>query len=72
VSVTFTGDADLGRARDHWELLLDPASYDVGSRGGTAGSDIDLGEGTLEHAGEVWYDVAGLDHGVADQAADLH
>jgi hypothetical protein len=72
LSVTFTGDTDLGRAGDHWELLLDPASYDVLGLRGTAGSDIDLGEGTVKHAGEVWYEVAVLDHRVVDHAGDLH
>jgi hypothetical protein len=70
LSVTFTGDTSLGRAGDHWELLLDPASYDVLGLRGTAGSDIDLGEGTVKHAGEVWYEVAVLDHRLVDHAGD--
>ncbi|MEO6512991.1 MAG: CU044_5270 family protein [Nocardioides sp.] len=71
LSVTFTGDTDLGRAGDRWELLLDPATYDVFGLRGTAGSDIDLGDGTIAHSGEVWYEDAVLDHRVVDHAGDV-
>ena len=68
LSITFTGDTSLGRAGDRWELLLDPATYAVLGLRGTAGSDIDLGEGTIVTPGHVWYEMAILDHRIVDQA----
>jgi hypothetical protein len=68
LSITFTGDTSLGRAGDRWELLLDPATYAVLGLRGTAGSDIDLGEGTIVTAGHVWYEMAILDHRIVDRA----
>ena len=35
---------------------------------GTAGSDIDLGEGTIITQGHVWYEMAILDHRIVDRA----
>jgi hypothetical protein len=67
LSVTFTGDTTLGRAGDRWELLLDPSTYDVLGLRGTAGSEVDLGDRVF-HAGEVWYEMAILDHRVVDRA----
>jgi hypothetical protein len=67
LSITFTGDTTLGRAGDRWELLLDPTTYDVLGLRGTAGSDIDLGDRVF-HPGEVWYEMAILDHRVVDRA----
>jgi hypothetical protein len=67
LSITFTGDTSLGRDGDRWELLLDPATYDVLGLRGTAGSDIDLGDRVF-HPGEVWYEMAILDHRIVDRA----
>jgi hypothetical protein len=70
LSITYTGDLSLGRAGDRWELLLDPSSYDVLGLRGTAGSDIDLGGGTVIHPGTVWTEFAFLDHRLVDAAGD--
>ena len=69
LSITYTGDTSLGRDGDLWELLLDPATYDVLGLRGTAGSDIDLGDRVF-HPGEVWYEMAILDHRVVARAGD--
>ena len=71
LSITFTGDTSLGRTGDRWELLLDPTTYDVLGLRGTAGSDIDLGNGTIVTAGHVWYEMAILDRRMVDHAGDI-
>jgi hypothetical protein len=67
LSITYAGQSSLGRAGDRWELLLDPQSYRVIGLRGTAGSDLDLKNGTIIPAGSVWYNDAYLDLQLVDE-----
>jgi hypothetical protein len=67
VSITYTGASSLGRAGDRWELLLDPSSSRVIGLRGTAGTDLDLKDGTVIPKGAVWFNSAYLDHELVDE-----
>lgn len=66
LSITYTGGSSLGRPGDRWELLLDPDTYRVIGLRGTAGSDLDLKDGTVITAGTVWVNHAYLAEDVVD------
>jgi len=70
LSITYTGASSLGRAGDRWELLLDPRSYRVIGLRGTAGTDLDLKDGTVIAKGAVWFNTAYLDDRLVDEPGE--
>jgi hypothetical protein len=71
LSVTYSGDLSLGRKGDHWELLLDPDSFEVTGLRGTAGEDWAVEKGTERvEKGTVWYEWVVYDQRLVDHAGD--
>jgi hypothetical protein len=70
LSITYTGRSSLGRPGDRWELLIDPRSYRVIGLRGTAGTDLDLKDGTVIPTGSVWFNTAYLDERLVDEPGE--